>query len=144
MKSQTVRTESAEETFRFGVTLGESMTGGETILLSGPLGAGKTTLTQGICRGLGLPDSTPVRSPSFALINEYHGGRRPIRHADLYRLDDPAEIDDLGLFDEADDVVVIVEWADRYGRFPYERSIAITVTLDDGDRRSLRLEDRRS
>lgn len=85
---------------------------GQALAVSGELGAGKTRLTQGLARGLGVPVEE-VTSPTFTLIQEY-AGRLPVRHCDAYRLRHPAEFADLGL-DElfARDGVAIVEWADR-------------------------------
>ncbi|MBF0169500.1 MAG: tRNA (adenosine(37)-N6)-threonylcarbamoyltransferase complex ATPase subunit type 1 TsaE [Nitrospinae bacterium] len=133
--------ESPDATFRAGRELGARLRGGETLLLVGPLGAGKTTFTQGLCRGLGLDERTPVRSPSFALVNEYRGGRLPIRHADLYRLDDPGEMADLGLFDETDDTVVIVEWADRLGVPPGGKLIRVHIAIGEGEGRIITIDE---
>ncbi len=93
--------------------LGQCLVPGDIVLLFGDLGAGKTTFTQGLCQGLGLPENEYVRSPSFTLINEY-SGRFPIFHVDLYRLETAQEIEQLGLeeilFGRG---ISIVEWAER-------------------------------
>jgi tRNA threonylcarbamoyladenosine biosynthesis protein TsaE len=115
---------SVEQTQRLGMRLGELLTGGELLLLEGQLGTGKTTFTQGLA--LGLDITTPINSPTFTLLKEYPGqprsgrGGKPARvgpalyHFDLYRLDDPAEIFDLGFEDYFySDGVCIVEWAER-------------------------------
>ena len=75
----------AEATRKFGITLGRSLLAGTVILLQGDLGAGKTTLVQGIAEGLEIQDS--IESPTFTLINEYLAGRIPLYHLDLYRLE---------------------------------------------------------
>jgi len=115
---------SVEQTRRLGMRLGELLTGGELLLLEGQLGTGKTTFTQGLA--LGLDITTPINSPTFTLLKEYPAqsrlgrGGKPARvrpalyHFDLYRLDDPAEIFDLGFEDYFyGDGVCIVEWAER-------------------------------
>jgi tRNA threonylcarbamoyladenosine biosynthesis protein TsaE len=113
-----------EQTQRLGMRLGELLQGGELLLLEGQLGTGKTTFTQGLA--LGLDITANINSPTFTLLKEYSGQARPPRtgelarvgpalyHFDLYRLDDAAEIFDLG-FEEYFDSngVCIVEWAER-------------------------------
>lgn len=102
---------SPEDTRRIGRALGRAATGGEVILLIGPLGAGKTCLAQGIAQGLQV--SNPALSPSFVLIRE-HQGRLPFYHIDLYRVDRPDEVEDLGLDEYLyGDGVSVVEWAER-------------------------------
>ncbi|HSF73057.1 MAG TPA: tRNA (adenosine(37)-N6)-threonylcarbamoyltransferase complex ATPase subunit type 1 TsaE, partial [Microcoleus sp.] len=105
----------SEATRKFGVALGRSLPAGTVILLQGDLGAGKTTLVQGIAEGLGISDS--IESPTFTLINEYFGGRIPLYHLDLYRLE-PEEVEALHLESywdglEMDLGIVAIEWAER-------------------------------
>ncbi len=115
---------SLVQTQRLGMRLGELLQGGELILLEGQLGSGKTTFTQGLALGLAIPDT--INSPTFTLLKEHVGQSRPAKdgqparaglalyHFDLYRLDDPAEIFDLGFDDYFDgNGVCMVEWADR-------------------------------
>lgn len=104
---------SAEALRALGVSLGAILTAGDTLGLVGPLGAGKTTLTQGIAQGLGVPGDRHVASPTFALVNQ-HPGRIPLLHADLYRVESEAELGELGLDEEADEVVRVIEWLDRF------------------------------
>ena len=102
---------SAEETLRIGTELGERLQPGDALLLTGDLGAGKTTLTQGIAMGLGVAERP--RSPTFVMATEYRG-RLPLYHMDLYRVDELAELSDLGLDEYLNgDGVTVVEWADR-------------------------------
>lgn len=103
--------QSPDHTRHLGARLGELLRGGELVLLEGDLGAGKTAFTQGIAEGLQVRQV--VSSPTFTLLKEYEG-RLPLYHFDLYRLDDPLEILDLG-FDEyfSGSGVCVVEWADR-------------------------------
>lgn len=108
-------TKTPEETLAFGETLGGCLQPGDIVLLCGDLGSGKTTLTQGICRGLGMKDY--IRSPTFTLINEYQG-RIPIYHVDLYRLESVKEIEALGLEEIFfGNGVSIVEWAEKLYKY---------------------------
>ena len=120
-----------EATLRLGITLGESLTPGSVILLEGDLGAGKTTLVQGIGQGLGIVE--PIVSPTFTLINEYTEGRFPLYHLDLYRLE-PQEVATLNLESYWEGVEVIpgivaVEWAER---LPYKPDSYLSVSLTYG------------
>jgi tRNA threonylcarbamoyladenosine biosynthesis protein TsaE len=103
-------TTSPAQTRALGERLGAAARAGDVILLEGPLGAGKTVLVQGLARGLQAP--AEVASPTFVLIRQYRG-RLELVHADLYRLDGAAEVDDLGLLELSADGVLAVEWADR-------------------------------
>ena len=101
---------SEEETRELGERIGRTLQKGDILLLSGDLGTGKTCLTQGVGRGLGC--KTPVNSPSFVLMNEYEG-RETLFHVDLYRIEDVEELDDLGLWDYAEQGVLVIEWPER-------------------------------
>ncbi|MCB0153902.1 MAG: tRNA (adenosine(37)-N6)-threonylcarbamoyltransferase complex ATPase subunit type 1 TsaE [Anaerolineae bacterium] len=109
---------SESQTHRLGARLAEYLGPGDVVALEGDLGSGKTRWVQGVCRGLGV--SGPVVSPTFTLVNEYHDGRLPIYHIDLYRLDSVAEIETFGLDDYLyGDGVTLIEWADRIsGQLP--------------------------
>jgi len=108
------QTNSAEETRSLASTLGAILRPGDTLCLIGDLGAGKTTFTQGLALGLGLPPDEPVNSPTFMLLAEHPGGRVPLFHFDVYRLPDSSALYDLA-FDEylSGEGVVVIEWADR-------------------------------
>lgn len=108
----TIVTRSARETQHLAARLAQRLEAGDAIWLSGDLGAGKTTFAQGLGAGLGV--SAPIISPTFVLIREY-AGRLPLYHIDLYRLDSPRELVNLGLRDYLDgDGVCVIEWAERY------------------------------
>jgi tRNA threonylcarbamoyladenosine biosynthesis protein TsaE len=106
---------SEAETRRIAAALAPALTAGSVLLLSGDLGAGKTAFVRGLAEGLGL-DPAEVTSPTFTLVHEYRGGRLPLIHVDLYRLD-RAELDEIGLDqDLAAKGVMAVEWAERLVR----------------------------
>ncbi len=125
----TVRTRSEEETRALGRRLASALRGGEWIALEGALGLGKTVLVKGIAEGLGIPPEE-VTSPTFTLVQLYGGGRLPLAHVDLYRLDAPGELTTVGL-DELDrgGAVVVVEWGEKLP--PAMRRRAIRVRLRD-------------
>ena len=107
------------ETFALGRRAGSRLAGGETLLLDGPLGAGKTVFVKGLAAGLGI-DVDEVNSPSFTLVNRYDGGRLALYHLDLYRLPQGAaaahavDLDEL-ISDER--AVIVIEWAERMGNY---------------------------
>jgi tRNA threonylcarbamoyladenosine biosynthesis protein TsaE len=122
-----------------GQALGRHVQAGDVLLLKGDLGSGKTTLTQGIAKGLGI--GAVVNSPTFVLINEYTDGRIPLYHMDLYRLQDPAELDDLGLEDYFfGQGVCVVEWPELAEPLLPE-SYAVLHIAKNGDYRELSLSD---
>ena len=126
-----IRTSSPEETQRLGRAIGEQARAGDVYLLSGPLGAGKTCLTQGIAWGLGVEGY--ARSPTFVLMTR-HQGRLTLYHLDLYRIDHAQEAWDLGLEEQLyGDGVCAVEWADRAEEvFPQDSLwIALDYVLDN-------------
>ena len=114
--------ESPDQTIRLGRILGELLSEGSFVALIGGLGAGKTVLSKGIAHGLGVGDDREVTSPSFVLVNEYRG-RIPVYHVDLYRLENPAEVEGIG-WDEfvSGPGATLVEWADKAEKYlPEER-----------------------
>ncbi|MFQ4146413.1 tRNA (adenosine(37)-N6)-threonylcarbamoyltransferase complex ATPase subunit type 1 TsaE [Chlorogloeopsis sp. ULAP02] len=123
---------NTEATRSLGITLGQLLNAGSVILLEGDLGAGKTTLVQGIGEGLGITEA--IVSPTFTLINEYTQGRLPLYHLDLYRLE-PEEVAALNLETYWEGVeiypgIVAVEWAER---MPYKPHTYISLCLKYGD-----------
>lgn len=107
------RTRSAEGTVELGQKIGKTLRKNDVVALIGPLGAGKTTLIQGIAQGLGVKDY--VTSPTFIIINEYEG-RIPFFHVDLYRLDRVDDIEDLGIEEYfSRGGACVIEWAEKLG-----------------------------
>lgn len=105
-----LETRSEGETRALGERIGRTLEQGDVVLLRGDLGAGKTRLAQGIAQGLDVRQ--PVASPSYVLMNEY-AGRVRLFHVDLYRISDAGELEDLGLWDHAEDGCLVVEWPER-------------------------------
>ena len=133
-KTREVISHNQSETFDLGEDLGRELSGGEIILLNGPLGAGKTMLVKGIASALGI-DQEDVTSPSFTLVNP-HPGRLLLYHIDLYRLEEGAtaahavDLDEI-LTDE--NAVVIIEWAERLGHYPLPEGVWRISISGDGD-----------
>ena len=132
---------SFEETFKLGAQIGTQLGGGEILLLSGPLGAGKTVFVKGLASALGL-DPEEVTSPSFTLVNPY-AGRLSLYHIDLYRLEEgvsaahAVDLDEL-LMDESS--VIVIEWAERLGAYPLpSKRWRITISGDGDEPRSIRI-----
>ena len=118
-----------------GAALAATLRPGDTVLLDGPLGAGKTTLVRGLLAAVGHEGEVP--SPSFAIVQPYEALALPLWHVDLYRIDDPAELDELGLDTILGDGALIVEWPSRAGEGAWPAS-ALRLSLEvlpDGARR---------
>jgi len=112
----TLISDSTDQTIELGKKIGALLKGGEIFCLTGPLGSGKTHLVKGIAAGAGASDPRQVNSPTFVIINEYHGpdSRLDIYHIDAYRLDSIAEFEMLGFDDLCyPNSVVLIEWADK-------------------------------
>ena len=127
----TVFTKSAEDTRELGAALSAVARPGDVILLSGDLGAGKTTLVQGFARGLGVQE--PVVSPTFILVRTYQG-RLSLVHADAYRMDNLDEVTDLDLPELLDDGgVALVEWGDVIAPVLPADFLEIAIEFGEGD-----------
>ncbi|WP_288602542.1 tRNA (adenosine(37)-N6)-threonylcarbamoyltransferase complex ATPase subunit type 1 TsaE [uncultured Treponema sp.] len=127
-------THSAQETVDLGEKIGSLLKSGDVIAMTGTLAAGKTTITKGIAKALGITDV--VTSPTFCLISEYEGTKMPLYHMDVYRLDGPEDFINLGVEDMLDgDGVCIVEWSEKVSSELPKRTIKIEITtLEDGSR----------
>jgi tRNA threonylcarbamoyladenosine biosynthesis protein TsaE len=132
-----LRSGGPEETRALGERLGALLEAGDVVLLSGELGAGKTTFVQGLARGLGFGGS--VSSKSFVIMGEY-AGRVTLYHADLYRLEDPEQVWELGLEELSRDGVLVVEWPERAPEVLPEEHLLVEFVVLDEDRRELGLE----
>jgi tRNA threonylcarbamoyladenosine biosynthesis protein TsaE len=122
-----VVSQNSLDTEMLGEHVGRLLEAGDIVCLYGELGSGKTVLTKGLARGLGVTPERAVRSPSFVLMQCYQG-RVPVYHADLYRLDGPTDIEDIGLHEFlGGDGVAVIEWADKLeASLPMER---LEITL---------------
>jgi len=129
------------ETFSIGKQVGEKLSGGEILLLDGPLGAGKTIFVKGIAASLDI-NPEEVTSPSFTLVNPY-SGRLPLFHIDLYRLEQgsaAAHAVDLEELLSDEGAVVVIEWANRLGRYPLPSKVwRITISGDGEEPRNIKL-----
>jgi tRNA threonylcarbamoyladenosine biosynthesis protein TsaE len=123
---------SEEETAAVGAALARVARPGDVITLSGPLGVGKTALARGFIAALGHRADVP--SPSFAIVQPYDELEPPVWHVDFYRIEDPSEIEELGL-DAAADAVLLVEWPERAGSAAWPGALALSLDFaPNGDR----------
>ncbi len=125
--------DDAAATEAFGAALADVVQVGDVITLSGPLGVGKTSIARGLLAALGLAGEAP--SPTFAIVQPYAPPetRVPVMHVDLYRIDDPREIDELGLDEAGADSILIIEWPERAsGRWPEALALSLDFAPDGG------------
>jgi tRNA threonylcarbamoyladenosine biosynthesis protein TsaE len=136
----TLVTHGPDETLELGRQLGRLLLSGDLVALVGDLGAGKTCLAQGIAMGLDVPESSYVRSPSFVLLN-VHPGRLDLHHLDLYRIESPAELEDLGyrevFYGEG---VTVIEWADKIDDLLPREHFRVSLDFRDERGRVITLE----
>ncbi|GGD21246.1 tRNA (adenosine(37)-N6)-threonylcarbamoyltransferase complex ATPase subunit type 1 TsaE [Sinisalibacter lacisalsi] len=136
---------SPEATARFGAALALRLKPGDTILLDGPIGSGKTHFARSLIQARLAADGAPledVPSPTFTLVQTYDTGKVEIWHADLYRLTHPDEIEELGLTDAFDTAICLVEWPDRLGDLAPENALTLSFTQgEDEDTRWLALDE---
>ena len=132
--------ESETDTRAIAASVARDLTAGAVLLLSGDLGAGKTAFVRGLAEGLGI-STDDVTSPTFTLVHEYRGGRLPLIHVDLYRLD-RADFDEIGLDEDlAAKGVVAIEWAERLVR-RIPAAISVKIVDQGGDLRSVEIATR--
>ncbi|WP_237496086.1 tRNA (adenosine(37)-N6)-threonylcarbamoyltransferase complex ATPase subunit type 1 TsaE [Modestobacter sp. L9-4] len=125
------------DTQAFGRELAALLQAGDLVVLAGPLGAGKTALTQGIGAGLGVRG--PVTSPTFVLARVHRGGRLPLVHVDAYRLGSMADVDDLDLDATAAEAVTVVEWGHGLVEQLADEHLVVELDRRDDDVRTARL-----
>jgi len=135
--TRTITTHAEIETAAAGRDLASRLSAGSVVLLFGDLGAGKTAFVRGLAEGLGIP-AEHVSSPTFTIMQEYRGGRLPLFHVDLYRLNDSREVDDLGLDEIAADGALAIEWGEKLREVP-DGAIGIRITDAGGDMRTIEL-----
>ncbi len=127
--------ESAEDTERLGAAMASSLRPGDAIALFGDLGAGKTTLTRGLLRGLGFDGD--VASPTFPIVQTYEELRVPVWHVDLYRIEHEDELEELALDEAKREVALIVEWPERLGRLLWPDALRLHLAAASEGVRSL-------
>jgi tRNA threonylcarbamoyladenosine biosynthesis protein TsaE len=126
---------TAEATEALGARLAAQLRSGDVIALFGDLGAGKTTLTRGLLRGLGFEGD--VGSPTFPIVQTYEDLRPPLWHVDLYRIEDPSEIDELALDEALDDSALVIEWPERLGDRLWRHALRLHLVAAEGGARAL-------
>ena len=137
MTTKTLVTHSEVETSAAGRDLARHLSTGSVVLLVGDLGAGKTAFVRGLAEGLGIPPDA-VSSPTFTIMQEYRGGRLPLFHVDLYRLNDRREIEELGLDEITAGGVLAIEWAEKLSDVP-SGAVGVNLSHGDGDVRTIKI-----
>lgn len=140
--ARTLHLDDEAQTTALGARIAALLQAGEAVCLSGPLGAGKSTLARGLIRALTTPDEE-APSPTFTLVQSYVGPRLTVAHLDLYRLTRAEEIEELGLDEALDEGAAVIEWPERLGgrlqdRLPRDR-LGVEISLPEGGGRTARL-----
>jgi len=133
-----MRLKDEAATLALGKKLSKVLRVGDVITLSGPLSAGKTTLVRGLLGALGHKGEVP--SPSFAIVQPYESLKPPVWHVDLYRIDDPSDLAELGLEDIMDDGVLIIEWPEHAGADLWPEALALALNVVEDGARALTAE----
>ena len=130
-------TNSFDETRDLGEKTGKHLDPGTILALSGDLGSGKTTFIQGLAKGLNIPDNYYITSPTYTLINEY-SGRYNLFHIDLYRIENYADLDEIGLYEILrSDGVIAIEWADKLPKNLFPEYLAIHIDILNDESRKI-------
>lgn len=128
--SDSILLEDEEATVAFGASIASALRPGDAVALFGDLGAGKTTLARGVLQALGLESEAP--SPTFAIVQPYDvpDTRIPVWHVDLYRLDEPVEVLELGLDEARRDVAMLIEWPERLGMGLWDDTLRLYLNIE--------------
>lgn len=140
----TLISNSAEDTQIIGKIIGEYLLGGDVVALIGELGSGKTCITRGIARGVGVPEKYRITSPTFTLINEYPG-KKTLYHLDIYRLSGQQDLEDMG-YEEYfySDGITVIEWAEKIEEILPEECFTIRLTYLGENRREINISGRKN
>ena len=130
-----MRLGSPEATEALGRALADRLRTGDVVALFGDLGAGKTTFTRGLLSGLGFEGE--VASPTFPIVQVYDDVRVPLWHVDLYRIEDPAELEELALDEAREDSVLVIEWPDRLGVGLWADALQLHLVVAEAGARAL-------
>jgi tRNA threonylcarbamoyladenosine biosynthesis protein TsaE len=131
-------THSPEETIAFGRDLADRLAPPKVVLLTGDLGAGKTTLVKGIAEAFSAAAQEEVTSPTFTLVHEYRGPKVSVYHIDLYRIETEKELATLALDDLMDDrTIMLIEWGEKFERFRRERDMHVHIERRGEDEREI-------
>lgn len=137
--AQTYRSTSPADTERFGELVAPVLADGDVLILSGGLGVGKTQFTKGVSRGLG--DEHAVTSPTFALMAVHDGGRIPLFHFDLYRLEHAYELEDTGIYDVLGyEGACLLEWGEQFQDELTDEYLGVVISRSGADERTIALE----
>jgi tRNA threonylcarbamoyladenosine biosynthesis protein TsaE len=143
MATSTYTTRSPEETIAFGRELAAQFVPPKLVLLSGDLGAGKTTLVKGISEGFRAAKTEDVTSPTFTLVHEYRGPDVMVYHVDLYRIETPRELATLALDDlRTENAVLLVEWGEKFEQLVAEADVQIKIRRVGETRREFAISPR--